>query len=197
MVIHPAPGNYTGTLVNAVLNHCKLPIQQLLPEGQGPDREAADRRDGSGTVSEDDSELSDEDDDEPRGIALPAASTAGFYEVTVAHGQAAVHLNAHQSAWNAPGVRWWPSEGRTSPALLVKISAMPCVQGTAPASNIRPGIVHRLDKGTTGLLVVAKTERALHVSIAVVPPTLPPFAPWQGLPDLSCISPHGTAGFTV
>eukprot|EP00192_Tetraselmis_astigmatica_P021153 CAMPEP_0117676882 /NCGR_PEP_ID=MMETSP0804-20121206/16446_1 /TAXON_ID=1074897 /ORGANISM="Tetraselmis astigmatica, Strain CCMP880" /LENGTH=263 /DNA_ID=CAMNT_0005486123 /DNA_START=516 /DNA_END=1307 /DNA_ORIENTATION=+ len=29
------------------------------------------------------------------------------------------------------------------------------------AGNIRPGIVHRLDKGTTGLLVVAKTELAL------------------------------------
>lgn len=29
------------------------------------------------------------------------------------------------------------------------------------ASNLRPGIVHRLDKGTTGVLVVAKTPQAL------------------------------------
>jgi hypothetical protein len=31
--------------------------------------------------------------------------------------------------------------------------------GAAP--HIRPGIVHRLDKGTSGLLVVAKDERSL------------------------------------
>lgn len=29
--------------------------------------------------------------------------------------------------------------------------------------NIRPGIVHRLDKGTSGLIVVAKSEAALQV----------------------------------
>src|SRR6185369_2893950 len=30
-----------------------------------------------------------------------------------------------------------------------------------PGSNVRPGIVHRLDRDTSGLLVVAKTEAAL------------------------------------
>ena len=36
--------------------------------------------------------------------------------------------------------------------------------GTADGT-VRPGIVHRLDKGTTGLLVVAKTDAA-HLSLA-------------------------------
>jgi hypothetical protein len=35
MVVHPAPGNLTGTLVNAVLHHCNLPEYELPPE-QGP-----------------------------------------------------------------------------------------------------------------------------------------------------------------
>jgi hypothetical protein len=34
-VVHPAPGNLTGTLVNAVLHHCNLPEYELPPE-QGP-----------------------------------------------------------------------------------------------------------------------------------------------------------------
>ena len=36
MVTHPAPGNYTGTLVNAVLGHCNLPSKILSPSGLGP-----------------------------------------------------------------------------------------------------------------------------------------------------------------
>lgn len=31
MVVHPAPGNLTGTLVNAVLHHCSLPEYELPP----------------------------------------------------------------------------------------------------------------------------------------------------------------------
>ena len=31
MVIHPAPGNPTGTLVNAVLHHCGLPAVPVEP----------------------------------------------------------------------------------------------------------------------------------------------------------------------
>ncbi len=40
-----------------------------------------------------------------------------------------------------------------------------CPQLAAAAAPLRPGIVHRLDKGTSGLLVVAKNERA-HVALA-------------------------------
>ena len=31
MVVHPAPGNPTGTLVNAILHHCNLPPIALEP----------------------------------------------------------------------------------------------------------------------------------------------------------------------
>ena len=29
MVMHPSPGHYSGTLVNALLHHCRLPAVQL------------------------------------------------------------------------------------------------------------------------------------------------------------------------
>ena len=35
MVVHPAPGHTGGTLVNAVLHHCRLPAMRLVP-GQAP-----------------------------------------------------------------------------------------------------------------------------------------------------------------
>jgi 23S rRNA pseudouridine1911/1915/1917 synthase len=40
-------------------------------------------------------------------------------------------------------------------------SGDPVVDGEKSTVSFRPGIVHRLDKGTTGILVVAKTTRAL------------------------------------
>ena len=36
MVVHPAPGNANGTLVNAVLHHCGLPALELLPGREMP-----------------------------------------------------------------------------------------------------------------------------------------------------------------
>lgn len=39
------------------------------------------------------------------------------------------------------------------------LAAFPDLRGIGP--DVRPGIVHRLDKGTSGLLVVARTEEAL------------------------------------
>jgi len=41
-------------------------------------------------------------------------------------------------------------------ALLAKLGPLPAINGV-----LRPGIVHRLDKQTSGLLVVAKSERAM------------------------------------
>ena len=82
MVVHPAPGHRTGTLVHALLHHV---------EGQAV---AADDEPGAA-------------DDEDVGLSM---------------------VNALPEAPNHPVVR--------------------------------PGIVHRLDKGTSGLLVVAKRDRA-------------------------------------
>ena len=36
MVVHPSPGHYTGTLVNALLHHCCLPAMQLAIGSKPP-----------------------------------------------------------------------------------------------------------------------------------------------------------------
>ncbi|KAK6126641.1 hypothetical protein DH2020_039617 [Rehmannia glutinosa] len=87
MVVHPAPGNATGTLVNGILNHCRLSTVFLSPEA-----------------------LPETDDD--------SGDEASAFSVDQGH--------------------------------TVDIGF-----GFSEAS-VRPGIVHRLDKGTSGLLVVAK-----------------------------------------
>ena len=78
MAVHPAPGTPGGTLVNAVLHHCRLPAMRFL-SGSPPADDAA-------------------------GLPLGSSVLSG------------------------------------------------------PEPVVRPGIVHRLDKGTSGLLVVAKDE---------------------------------------
>ena len=37
MVVHPAPGNPTGTLVNAFLHHCGLPPVPVEPQAVADD----------------------------------------------------------------------------------------------------------------------------------------------------------------
>lgn len=92
MVVHPAPGNATGTLVNGILHHCSLPAASL------PNQETLD-------------ESEDLSDDELSNFSADQSDSKGF-----------------------------------------------CF-GINEAS-VRPGIVHRLDKGTSGLLVVAKDEHS-------------------------------------
>ncbi|KAL5557806.1 hypothetical protein UlMin_034017 [Ulmus minor] len=84
MVVHPAPGNATGTLVNGILHHCSLPTVAY----------------SSGEIF---SDAEDSCDDEFRDLS---------------------------------------------------------VDNTTFEASVRPGIVHRLDKGTSGLLVVAKDEHS-------------------------------------
>ncbi|KFK42040.1 hypothetical protein AALP_AA2G204100 [Arabis alpina] len=85
MVVHPAPGNPNGTLVNGILHHCSLPLCVAY----------SNQEDDS-----DEETFSDDDDD-----------------------------------------------------------------SSSYAASVRPGIVHRLDKGTSGLLVVAKDEHS-HAHLA-------------------------------
>ncbi|KAK4390844.1 RNA pseudouridine synthase 2, chloroplastic [Sesamum angolense] len=96
MVVHPAPGNASGTLVNGILRHCRLSTVCLDPEAL---REIIDD-------SEDEISAFSVDQGQNVGIG------SGLYE-----------------------------------------------------SSVRPGIVHRLDKGTSGLLVVAKDEHS-HACLA-------------------------------
>lgn len=97
MVMHPAPGHMSGTMVNALLHHCGLGSVQL----------DGDNEDGSHVGSL----VVDRDED-----------------------QGGVFLQPTSSSQSDRGV-------------------------------IRPGIVHRLDKGTTGLVVIAKTDAA-HASLS-------------------------------
>ena len=86
LVVHPAPGNHSGTLVNAILHHCNLPGLCVGEE-----------------------ERAEEEEEE---------------EVVVAREPYSVDM----------------------------------MYGNMPVP--RPGIVHRLDKGTSGLMVVAKDDLA-------------------------------------
>ncbi|KAJ7957915.1 RNA pseudouridine synthase [Quillaja saponaria] len=97
MVVHPAPGNTSGTLVNGILHHCSLPnVAFSKPEF-----------------------LSETDD-------LSEGEDNSF----------AVDRNS--------------SEGSSS---------------SMCGASVRPGIVHRLDKGTSGLLIIAKDEHShIHLS---------------------------------
>lgn len=91
-VVHPAPGNPNGTLVNAVLHHCKVSTFTWLTN--------------STSLSDGTADSSDED-------------------IDVFH------------------VDQLPSGG---------------IGSQVSQAVVRPGIVHRLDKGTSGLLVVAKVS---------------------------------------
>ncbi|KAI3419847.1 S4 RNA-binding domain-containing protein, partial [Psidium guajava] len=91
MVVHPAPGNASGTLVNAILHHCSLPTVAFSEAPLSEGEEVSDNESSSSIACE--------------------TSTKGF-------------------------------------------NSSEC------GGSVRPGIVHRLDKGTSGLLVVAKNEHS-------------------------------------
>lgn len=95
MVVHPAPGNANGTLVNAILHHCRLSTVVCMTDD----------------VSSESEECSETSDNE---------------------------INA----------------------LRIDRFSMEKVSSENREALIRPGIVHRLDKGTSGLLVVAKDEHS-------------------------------------
>ncbi|XP_020113504.1 RNA pseudouridine synthase 2, chloroplastic isoform X2 [Ananas comosus] len=100
MVVHPAPGNANGTLVNAILHHCRLPMVTCVNDS---------------TMSESDESLDSSDE-----------------EIDVYH-----------------------ADQFSTEELSLEV----------PEALVRPGIVHRLDKGTSGLLVVAKDEHS-HAHLA-------------------------------
>lgn len=58
----------------------------------------------------------------------------------------------------AAGMVTHPAHGATSGTL---VNAVLAHTGTLPGDAVRPGLVHRLDRDTSGLLVVAKSEQSL------------------------------------
>ncbi|MBC2711305.1 MAG: RluA family pseudouridine synthase [Desulfosarcina sp.] len=61
----------------------------------------------------------------------------------------------------APGMVVHPAPGHTG-GTLVNALMHHCPDLTGISGSLRPGIVHRLDKDTSGALVVAKNSRAMH-----------------------------------
>ncbi|GAB4822268.1 hypothetical protein N2152v2_009314 [Parachlorella kessleri] len=149
MVMHPSPGHYTGTLVNALLHHCGLPAMRLR-SGQAAPLSLGGSA-GLGNVQE---------ESQPHN----SSSTCG-------NGEAALLLDDTEDDYGSgEGV----SDDDADGSLLLSFvpAAAAAAAGGAPSSSqapalatIRPGIVHRLDKGTTGLLVVAKDD-ATHLGLA-------------------------------
>jgi 23S rRNA pseudouridine1911/1915/1917 synthase len=95
---------------------------------------------------------------ERRPVAAPPAAPAPFRVVLEDEYLAVIAKPA--------GVVVHPAPGAASGTLVEALaSAMPL----APAAGAsRPGIVHRLDRGTSGLLVVAKTDAAYRGLVATI-----------------------------
>lgn len=136
MVVHLSPGHTTGTLVNALLGHCGLPACDAIP---------------SGSISS-------------------SGSGGGLYS-----GQAGLVLGGVLQEDDLDEAEEDDEAVVITPVLTDDVTnfKQPAVEPAAAAGSgssgpgkgiIRPGIVHRLDRGTSGLMVVAKTD-AVHAAL--------------------------------
>ncbi|KAG2494173.1 hypothetical protein HYH03_007807 [Edaphochlamys debaryana] len=139
MVVHIAPGHHSGTLVNALLHHCALPPMDLA--------QASGSGSGSSRGELDPDSDPDLDPDLAAGDELADDEGVGVGLGPLGPGPAALQLPS------GPGLA--PAAGAVLPSGSASAS-VPAAGGV-----LRPGIVHRLDKGTSGLMVVAKSEAAL------------------------------------
>ena len=159
MVMHPSPGHYSGTLVNALLHHCRLPALRL---------EALAAAEGEGEALLGATPAVDAEDGEEEGLL--------------------------DGDWDEDDLGGCGGPGAASgpPAGLGGLASAAAAGGLLPggaATTIRPGIVHRLDKGTTGLVVVAKTDAALASLSNQVRG-----AERSAAPPRACTSPPGCRG---
>ncbi|HEY2791344.1 MAG TPA: RluA family pseudouridine synthase [Micromonosporaceae bacterium] len=93
----------------------------------------------------------------------PAPGAAGPVEPKPVDGLKIVYSDDDIVVVDKPvGVAAHPSPGWTGPTVLAGLAAMGQRVATSGAAE-RQGIVHRLDVGTTGLMVVAKSENAYSV----------------------------------
>ena len=133
LVVHPSPGHAAGTLVNALLHHCRLPAMRVVPRAGGGLESAA---------------LVDE--------ARAGSEAADGLEALPEGFDLGLELDEEPD----------DDEGAALAPALEPLQGIGIREEYPGAMNvIRPGIVHRLDKGTTGLLVVAKTDAA-HARLA-------------------------------
>ena len=93
-------------------------------------------------------------------VTLPPPVTAPKLEATPVHGMKIVYSDDDIVVVDKPvGVAAHPSPGWTGPTVIGGLAAMGQNVATSGAAE-RQGVVHRLDVGTTGLMVVAKSEVA-------------------------------------
>lgn len=93
-------------------------------------------------------------------VAIPDAPAAPAAAPEPVPGMAVVHDDEDVVVVDKPvGVAAHPSPGWTGPTVVGALAAAGYRVSTSGAAE-RQGIVHRLDAGTSGLMVVAKTERA-------------------------------------
>jgi 23S rRNA pseudouridine1911/1915/1917 synthase len=93
-------------------------------------------------------------------VTLPAPVGAPVVVAEAVHGLTVVYDDDDIVVVDKPvGVAAHPSPGWTGPTVLSGLAAMGQNVATSGAAE-RQGIVHRLDVGTTGLMVVAKSELA-------------------------------------
>lgn len=168
-VMHPSPGHSSGTLVNALLYHCGLPavkvdFQQGAEARKGGERAGLLSRQGLIAGAAVPSMHGDKctlhgngsrRDVDPDDIDESVNDCEEEEEDDDDHGD-------DDDEWNVPSFEFL--------SYTHKVESTPSTKHLlASTSNnttiIRPGIVHRLDKGTTGLLVIAKTDIA-HASLS-------------------------------
>ena len=96
-------------------------------------------------------------------VTLPAPASETPVAPQPVHGMAIVYSDDDIVVVDKPvGVAAHPSPGWTGPTVVAGLAAMGQNVATSGAAE-RQGIVHRLDVGTTGLMVVAKSEIAYSV----------------------------------
>src|SRR6201995_388588 len=96
-------------------------------------------------------------------VTLPPPVAAPAVVAETVHGLKIIYSDDDIVVGDKPvGVAAHPSPGWTGPTVLGGLAAMGQNVATSGAAE-RQGIVHRLDAGTTGLMVVAKSEMAYSV----------------------------------
>ncbi len=96
-------------------------------------------------------------------VTLPAPVNAPAVVAEPVHGLAVIYSDDDIVVVDKPvGVAAHPSPGWTGPTVIGGLAAMGQNVATSGAAE-RQGVVHRLDVGTTGLMVVAKSELAYSV----------------------------------
>jgi 23S rRNA pseudouridine1911/1915/1917 synthase len=96
-------------------------------------------------------------------VTLPGPAAPPTMEAKPAAGLRVVYSDDDIVVVDKPvGVAAHPSPGWTGPTVIGGLAAMGHTIATSGAAE-RQGVVHRLDVGTTGVMVVAKSERAYSV----------------------------------